>query len=120
MRLPQPHSSQIEVTGKTAIIDLNVPGLQMLQLLTGQSHFAQGAGFQSRVPARPVEHIIDDRQARLRIAGAGGPVLIGDGLPAKRLPQFVALRQTHQGTVEAHESVSTPASDRMLRVIEGG
>ncbi len=92
----------------------------MLQLLAGQSHFAQGAGFQPSVPAGPVEQIIDDRQARLWIAGAGGPALIGDSLPTKGLPQFLAVRQTHQGTVQAHQSVSSPASDRMFRAIEGG
>ena len=41
-------------------------------------------------------------------------------MPAKHLPQLLALRQAHQGTIEAYESVSTPASDRMLRAIEGG
>src|ERR1039458_9003933 len=65
------------------------------------------------------ENALNLRQL-LRIAGAGGPVLIGDLLPAKGLPQFLALRQAHQRTVEAHQPVSTPASDRMLRAIEGG
>jgi hypothetical protein len=33
--------------------------------LDGQSHFAQGAGFQSRVVADSIEQIVEDRQASL-------------------------------------------------------
>ena len=117
---PLRNRSQIKVTGETAIIDLNIPRLQVFQLLEGQSHLAQRAGFQPRVQADAVEQIIDDRQARLRIASAGGPVLIGGFFPAKGLAQFLALRQTHQGTIDAQESVSPPALDGVLRAIDGG
>ena len=120
MRRSLRHQSQIEVTGETPIIEFNVPRLQMLQLLAGQSHFAHRAGFQPGIPTGPIEHIIDHRQARLRIAGARRPVLIGGAFPAKGSSQCLAFGQTHQGTVDAHQSVSAPAPDGMLRAIDRG
>ena len=45
-------------------------------------------------------------------------MLIGSFFPAKGLAQFLALRQTHQGTINANEPVSPPALDGVLRAID--
>jgi len=36
------------------------------------------------------------------------------------LAQFWAVGQTHQGTIDAHQPVSSPALDRVLRTIDNG
>src|SRR5207249_224224 len=118
MPAPLPDRSQIKVAGETAIIDLHIPRLQVFQLLESQRHLAHRAGFQPCVQADSVEQIINDRQASLWIAGAGGPVLVGGFFPAKGLAQLLALRQTHQGTIDAKESVSPPALDGVLQAID--
>ena len=99
------NQSQIEVTGEPPIIEFNVPRLQMRQLLAGQSHFAHGAGFQPGIPTGPIEHVIDHREASLRIAGARRPMLIGGAFPAKGSSQRLAFGQTYQRTVDAHQRV---------------
>ena len=114
---PLRHGRQVKVTGETAVIDLNVPWLQVGQLLESQGHLPQRARFQARVQADPVEQIINNRQARLWISGARGPMLVGRGFPAEGPPQFLALRQTHQGTIHAQEPVAAPAFAGVLRTI---
>ena len=117
---PAASPGEINVAAETAIIDGHISGLQVLRLLDGQSHFAEGAGFQSRVVADSIEQIVHDRQASLGIACAGGPLLIGGFFPAKGLAQFLAVRQAHQRTVNAKEPVFTPPLDGALRTIDGG
>ena len=80
------HPSQIQVTGEPPVIEFNIPRLQLRQLLAGQSHFAHRAGFQPSVPTHPVEHVIDHREASLRITGARGPMLIGGFFQPKVAP----------------------------------
>ncbi len=115
---PLPHGRQIEIPGKAAVVHLHIPRLQVFQLLEGQSHFAQSAGFQARLQTDPVQQIIHDGQPRFGKTGAGGPVLVGGGLPAKGLAQLRAVGQPHRGTVQPQESVFAPALEGLLRAID--
>src|SRR5438045_3887459 len=70
--------------------------------------------------AHPVEQIIEDRQTSLGKASASGPILIGGFFPAKLLAQFLAVGQAQQRTINAKESVSTPALDGVIRAVNAG
>jgi hypothetical protein len=64
MRLSLPHQRQIHIAGEPAIIGRHIARLQPRQLLAGQRHLAQRAGFQAGLPPGAIEHILALKQAQ--------------------------------------------------------
>jgi hypothetical protein len=99
---------QEAITGEPSIIDRDIAGLRMDQLLDGQGHFAHTAGRQFPIQSDSIEQIIEHRDASFWIGCSRRTSVVFDDHPTELLSQFRTIRQADQRTVLAQQPMTSP------------
>jgi hypothetical protein len=110
------------VTRETAVAQHEVAPCGVGELGGGERDLTGGARRQLAVEAHAVEHVVEHREAALRVAHAGGAALVGRGDHGKLGVHARVGGQPHERAVDAEHAVPAPALDgpRGRRAVDGG